>query len=206
MQTTLFDLLQQGGWAMFPLGALSLSLFALILFTWLQTSQRMFGFIPSRWTDIPFTDQIVQKTGPIQGTGTDKELPGAVQEEIFRIESNILRWIQYLNVVATVAPMVGLLGTVSGMIGAFQTIATGGMGKPELLANDIGEALITTATGLAIGIPAMVFYFFLRNRLDTRIEMLQEWLSKPPEKTASPPQNQESLSPESSFSRKALAR
>jgi biopolymer transport protein ExbB len=78
------------------------------------------------------------------------------------------------NVVATVAPMIGLLGTVSGMIGAFQTISSGGMGRPELLAGDIGEALITTATGLVIGIPAMIAYFIFRNRLSNRmIEILQ---------------------------------
>jgi biopolymer transport protein ExbB len=62
--------------------------------------------------------------------------------------------------------MIGLLGTVSGMISAFQTIGRGGMGRPELLAGDIGEALITTATGLVIGIPAMIAYFILRNRLN----------------------------------------
>ena len=55
------------------------------------------------------------------------------------------------------------------MIGAFQTISTGGMGRPELLAGDIGEALITTAVGLMIGIPAMIAYFILRTRLDNRM-------------------------------------
>jgi len=65
--------------------------------------------------------------------------------------------------------MIGLLGTVSGMISAFQTIGDGGMGKPELLASDIGEALMTTATGLVIGIPAMVFYFIMKNRLGTQM-------------------------------------
>jgi biopolymer transport protein ExbB len=53
------------------------------------------------------------------------------------------------------------------MISAFQTIGRGGMGRPELLAGDIGEALITTATGLVIGIPAMIAYFILRNRLNS---------------------------------------
>jgi biopolymer transport protein ExbB len=53
------------------------------------------------------------------------------------------------------------------MISAFQTIGRGGMGRPELLAGDIGEALITTATGLTIGIPAMIAYFVLRNRLNS---------------------------------------
>jgi biopolymer transport protein ExbB len=55
------------------------------------------------------------------------------------------------------------------MIGAFQTISAGGMGRPELLAGDIGEALITTAVGLVIGIPAMIAYFILRTRLDNRM-------------------------------------
>ncbi len=55
------------------------------------------------------------------------------------------------------------------MIGAFSTIAQGGMGRPELLAGDIGEALITTATGLVIGIPAMIAYFVLRNRLSNQM-------------------------------------
>ncbi len=159
---------------MYPLGTLSLTLFALILFSWLQTSRGYFGFKPSRWTDVPVTEQISEKATSLEG----KDCPSSdmLEEQVYSVEANTLRWIQYMNVIATIAPMVGLLGTVSGMIGAFQTIATGGMGKPELLAGDIGEALITTATGLTIGIPAMVFYFVLRNRLDSRIEELSEWL------------------------------
>ena len=58
--------------------------------------------------------------------------------------------------------MLGLLGTVSGMIKAFHTMGTTGMGKPELLAANIGEALITTAAGLIIAIPAMFFFFFFK--------------------------------------------
>jgi biopolymer transport protein ExbB len=81
-------------------------------------------------------------------------------------ENNISQWINYLNVIATIAPMTGLLGTVSGMIGAFQTISSQGMGNPDKFAGNIGEALITTATGLVIGIPSMVFFFVMRNRLN----------------------------------------
>ena len=65
--------------------------------------------------------------------------------------------------ISVVAPLLGLLGTVSGMIKAFQTIGSQGMGKPEVLAGNIGEALVTTATGLIIAIPAMLFYYFFRN-------------------------------------------
>ena len=181
-KTTLMQMIKQGGWAMYPLGSLSLALFALIAFTWLQTSAGYYGFRPSRWTDIPVTQQLSEKAQSIQG---------ALWMEFFRnqsasLESNTLRWIQYLNVIATIAPMVGLLGTVSGMIGAFQTIATGGMGKPELLAGDIGEALITTATGLTIGIPAMIFYFILRNRLDSRLEELETWMEEQSAETQDP--------------------
>jgi biopolymer transport protein ExbB len=93
----------------------------------------------------------------------------SIAEGIEHEEAAIGQWVNYLNVVATVAPMIGLLGTVSGMIGAFQTISSGGMGRPELLAGDIGEALITTATGLVIGIPAMIAYFVMRNRLGNQV-------------------------------------
>ena len=59
--------------------------------------------------------------------------------------------------------MLGLLGTVSGMIKAFQTIGSKGMGKPQELAGNIGEALVTTATGLIIAIPCMLAYYYFRN-------------------------------------------
>jgi biopolymer transport protein ExbB len=183
-EVTLFELLKQGGWAMYPLGALSLTLFALILLVWLQTSRGFFGLRPSRFNDSPITSQIEDRIGAIRGKSLDSGRRAQLDDFLAGIESGTLRWIQYLNVIATIAPMVGLLGTVSGMIGAFQTIATGGMGKPELLAGDIGEALITTATGLTIGIPAMIGYFMLRNRLDSRLEEVEEWILDPPDKTA----------------------
>ena len=71
--------------------------------------------------------------------------------------------INVLSIIGGTAPMLGLLGTVSGMMKAFQTIAAGNMGNPERLAGDIGEALITTATGLMIAIPAMIAYFVFKN-------------------------------------------
>lgn len=157
---------------MYPLGCLSLALLSLILYVWGQTSPGSFGFRPSRWVSRPVTRQLETAAE----ARPDNEQATSMREQAESVENTVLRWIQYLNVIATVAPMVGLLGTVSGMIGAFQTIATGGMGKPELLAGDIGEALITTATGLTIGIPAMIAFFVLRNRLDTRLEELDDWI------------------------------
>jgi biopolymer transport protein ExbB len=71
--------------------------------------------------------------------------------------------ISFLSVIGVIAPMLGLLGTVSGMIGAFYKLAAGGMGRPEMLANNIGEAMITTYAGLVVAIPSMLAYFFFKN-------------------------------------------
>lgn len=180
---SLFQLLKEGGWAMWPLGCLSMTLFGLILHGWLQTSEKFFGSLPSRWFNNTVRDQMAALKISLSAHAG---MLDSLNEQLFGLESKALRSIQYLNVIATIAPMVGLLGTVSGMIGAFQTIASGGMGKPELLAGDIGEALITTATGLTIGIPAMIFYFVLRNRLDSRIEETEAWMHQPEPNSGKP--------------------
>jgi biopolymer transport protein ExbB len=70
-----------------------------------------------------------------------------------------------LNVVATIAPIVGLLGTVVGMIEAFHVIAFNGMGDPTLLAGGISKALVNTAAGLSVALPSLAMHHFFRNRL-----------------------------------------
>jgi biopolymer transport protein ExbB len=70
-----------------------------------------------------------------------------------------------LNVVATIAPIVGLLGTVVGMIEAFHVIAFNGMGDPTLLAGGISKALVNTAAGLSVALPSLAMHHFLRNRM-----------------------------------------
>ncbi|WP_197065348.1 MotA/TolQ/ExbB proton channel family protein [Massilia sp. 9096] len=70
-----------------------------------------------------------------------------------------------LNVVATIAPIVGLLGTVVGMIESFHVIAFNGMGDPTLLAGGISKALVNTAAGLSVALPSLALHHFFRNRL-----------------------------------------
>jgi len=70
-----------------------------------------------------------------------------------------------LNVVATIAPIVGLLGTVVGMIEAFHVIAFNGMGDPTLLAGGISKALVNTAAGLSVALPSLAMHHFFRSRL-----------------------------------------
>ncbi|MBE0477940.1 MotA/TolQ/ExbB proton channel family protein [Candidatus Aerophobetes bacterium] len=74
--------------------------------------------------------------------------------------------LKILGTIVTVAPLIGLLGTVMGMIRAFDVIALRGVGEPGALAGGIAEALLTTAVGLTIAIPALVFYNYFMHRTD----------------------------------------
>ncbi|NNE91050.1 MAG: MotA/TolQ/ExbB proton channel family protein [Verrucomicrobiales bacterium] len=78
------------------------------------------------------------------------------------------RFVNYFAVIAQAAPMAGLLGTVSGMIKAFGKLGQG-LDNPNVLASHISEALITTATGLVIALPAIFLYFHLRDKLESLV-------------------------------------
>jgi biopolymer transport protein ExbB len=93
----------------------------------------------------------------------EKAVEDAGVREVKRLSTNL----RPLVVIVAIAPLLGLLGTVWGMILAFSTIALQeGLGKPEMLAAGIGQALITTAAGLAIAIPTQAAYFYLKSRID----------------------------------------
>lgn len=188
----LLQMLYEGGWAMYPLALCSLTLLFLVFYTLWETGKTRFAH-PGKTRELYHlierrelgyarqrlssgTTVLERVMAPVllkvreDFSGVHKESLESCLIETMEFEENALsQWIHYLNVVAAIAPMIGLLGTVSGMIGAFQTIGSGGIGNPEALAGDIGEALITTAAGLVIGIPAMVLYFIIRNRLATRV-------------------------------------
>ena len=87
-----------------------------------------------------------------------------------RVSNGLRRDLRLFNGISTLSPLLGLLGTVLGMIRAFNAIATAdAMGRPELLAAGISEALLTTATGLSIAIPALIAYLFFASRVDQLI-------------------------------------
>lgn len=97
----------------------------------------------------------------------------AAAETLAGEETGLMLWVNYLNVFATIGPMLGLLGTVTGMIASFDQLAAG-RSEPSDLAGGIGEAMITTAGGLFVGIPAMFLYFFYRNKLVAVISNIQK--------------------------------
>jgi biopolymer transport protein ExbB len=76
------------------------------------------------------------------------------------------RFLSALGTIASISPLLGLLGTVTGIIKAFNAINAGGMGDPRMLSGGISEALITTAAGLLVAIPALIAYRYLRGRVD----------------------------------------
>jgi biopolymer transport protein ExbB len=98
------------------------------------------------------------------------EVEQAVIDSGERVTNDLRRYLRVFNGVATISPLLGLLGTVFGMIAAFNAIATSkALGRPELLASGISEALLTTAFGLTVAIPALLFYWIFVSLVDRRI-------------------------------------
>lgn len=100
----------------------------------------------------------------------------AAGETLAAEETRLMLWVNYLNVFATIAPMLGLLGTVTGMIASFDQLALG-KAEPADLAGGIAEAMVTTAGGLMVGIPAMFAYFYFRNLLTISLTRVQSQIS-----------------------------
>lgn len=88
------------------------------------------------------------------------------------------RFIGTLGTIASLSPLMGLLGTVFGMIRTFNAITTSGIGNPAALAGGIAEALITTAAGLTVAIPALLAYKYLRGRVQTLVVQMEKEATK----------------------------
>ena len=111
----------------------------------------------------------------IENYGKRRELIKERMEEVGKREvANLERYINVIGTIAGVAPLLGLLGTVSGMIKSFNVISLQGVADPSSLAGGISEALITTAAGLVVAIPAFVMYRYLRNRVDSLVVEMEE--------------------------------
>lgn len=84
------------------------------------------------------------------------------------------RFLNTLGTIASIAPLLGLLGTVTGIINAFSAISTGGMGDPRVLSAGISEALLATAAGLCVAIPALFAYRFLRGKVERIVVQMEK--------------------------------
>jgi biopolymer transport protein ExbB len=89
-----------------------------------------------------------------------------VQDTGRHVVHELERFLNSLGTIASISPLLGLLGTVAGIIRAFNAVMLGGMGDPRMLAGGISEALVTTAAGLAVAIPSFIAYRYLRGKVE----------------------------------------
>jgi biopolymer transport protein ExbB len=82
------------------------------------------------------------------------------------VVAELERFLNSLGTIASISPLLGLLGTVMGIINAFNAVMLGGMGDPRMLAGGISQALITTAGGLTVAIPSFIAYRYLRGKVE----------------------------------------
>jgi len=95
-----------------------------------------------------------------------ESIKGAIEEVGSHVAHELQRFLNALGTIATVTPLLGLLGTVLGMIQVFTRITSAGVGNPTELAGGISQALITTAAGLAVAIPALMMYRYFKGRVE----------------------------------------
>lgn len=98
----------------------------------------------------------------------------AIEETGRQVVHELERYLNALGTIASISPLLGLLGTVFGMIQVFAAITTHGVGNPGVLAGGISKALITTAAGLSVAIPALMFYRYFRGRVDDLVVRMEE--------------------------------
>ena len=96
-------------------------------------------------------------------------LKDAIEDTGRHVVHELERYLETLGTVAAVTPLLGLLGTVIGMVQVFTAITTHGVGNPTVLAGGIAQALITTAAGLSVAIPSLIAYRYYRSRVDTLV-------------------------------------
>jgi biopolymer transport protein ExbB len=188
----MLDLIQRGGWVMYPLVLASLAALGLTLERlWVVRRERVMprsflvsvsGLLDSRQYDqVAFISggegnaaarlvSLALKMGGRRRSQFKDSLEEAGRREAQELTAHL----GVLNLVATVSPLLGLLGTVSGMIRAFNSIAAEGVGNPGLLAGGISEALLTTAAGLCVAIPTLVVHRVLLSRAESLIGELEE--------------------------------
>lgn len=102
----------------------------------------------------------------------------AIEDTGRHVAHELERFLNALGIIAGMSPLMGLLGTVFGMIRTFNAITTTGIGNPATLASGIAEALVATAAGLTVAIPSLVGYRWLRRYIDTLMVDMEKEATK----------------------------
>ena len=189
---TLMDLFIEGGWVMYPITACSVAMIWFIVDGYIRTSagklypvdhvtqlRELFkkgdyvgAYAFAKTAGSPLADVVRAGVAftPDGKTMTEE----AIISEITRVNAELKGRSSYLSVIGVCTPMIGLVGTVTGMMSAFETLGTSGVGDPSKLSGAIGEVLVATASGLFIAIPAFISYYLLANRINKGIHDITE--------------------------------
>ena len=189
---TLMDLFIEGGWVMYPITACSVAMIWFIVDGYMRTSagklypvdhvtqlRELFkkgdyvgAYAFAKSAGSPLADVVRAGVAftPDGKTMTEE----AIISEITRVQAELKGRSSYLSVIGVCTPMIGLVGTVTGMMSAFETLGTSGVGDPSKLSGAIGEVLVATASGLFIAIPAFISYYLLANRINKGIHDITE--------------------------------
>lgn len=180
----MFELIVAGGWVMLPIILCSLLAFTLVIERlWTLQEKRITPFllveqIITLYKQNRIDDEAIEKlyansplgrilaVGLRNRNGSREIMKESIEEEGRQVALDLERYLNTLGTIASITPLLGLLGTVIGMIKVFAVITSLGVGDPKILADGISEALITTAAGLSIAIPSVMFYRYLRGRVD----------------------------------------
>ncbi len=186
------ELIRAGGWLMLPIILCSIITLAIVLERfWTLRRKRV---MPSRdienihiWAKQQELDQkhieSLRNSSPmgcilaaaLDNRYRSREILKEVVEDTGRhVVHDLEKFLNTLGTIAGVAPLLGLLGTVIGMISVFSAIITYGVGDPARLAGGISEALITTAAGLTVAIPAYAFYRFFQGRVAAYVVNIEQ--------------------------------
>ncbi len=192
VKKSLFEKIYEGGWVMIPIAACSVLTLYLVGEGIIRTSPKTLAspeqssavknlfrqgdyvgaYNYCKANPAPLTN-VVRVGVSYLGDGQNMT-ESAMSEELAKENSNVQTKLSYLSVIGVCTPMIGLLGTVTGMMSAFSTLGTSGIGDPSSLAGAIGEVLIATASGLFIAIPAFAFFYYLRNRAAGSMHVIED--------------------------------
>jgi biopolymer transport protein ExbB len=193
---TLFEQIKEGGWVMFPIAVCSIATVYLIGDGVIRTGRKKIlppeqeaavkdlfrqgdyvGAYEYCKANPSALSNVIRVGVSLLGDGKQAVEEG-IYAEIAKENSRLQTYISYLSVIGVCTPMIGLLGTVTGMIRAFATLGSSGIGDPSSLSAAIGEVLVATASGLFIAIPAFGAFYFLRNRAAAAIHDIQDTVAR----------------------------
>ena len=188
----MLDLIKAGGWLMAPLLACSLAA-TIIIFERLLALRRarvlpeQLVAILRRWSERRAVDRedldalaLDSPLGRIVAAGLDYRGHGReilrerVEDTGRHVVHELERFLNALGTIASISPLLGLLGTVAGMIKIFQIVSVQGNSNFSLLSVGIAEALVTTAAGLTVAIPSLLFYRYFHSRVDDLVVSMEQ--------------------------------